>query len=83
MEMKQLADKSDTFIYTDSAVRSANRMESPEMLIVEYNVEEWQNTAYKGPDLRKRAMPELKEFYRGLQRIGTGDDPDEEEQTDD
>jgi putative DNA primase/helicase len=84
MEMKQLADKSDTFIYTDSAVRSANRMEGPEMLIVEYNVEEWQNTAYKGPDLKKRAMPELKEFYRGLQRIGASDDPDEEEeQTDD
>ena len=52
----------------DNLVRSAGRMDEPEPLILEYNVEQWMNKNYKGADPLKKAMPELKELYRGLQR---------------
>ncbi len=52
----------------DKVIRSAGRMDEPEPLILEYNVEQWMNKSYKGADPSKKAMPELKEFYRGLQR---------------
>ena len=43
-------------------------MDSPELLILEYDVTEWMNKDYKGQDRTKLAMVEPKAFYRGLVR---------------
>ncbi|MFR5014383.1 MAG: primase-like DNA-binding domain-containing protein [[Clostridium] innocuum] len=51
-----------------SSVRPGKRMDSPELLILEYDVTEWMNKDYKGQDRTKLAMVEPKAFYRGLVR---------------
>lgn len=45
---------------TPNTVRSANKMDWPETLILEYNVREWMNMAYRGSDPRthRHARPE-------------------------
>ena len=53
---------------TPNTVRSANKMDWPEPLILEYNVREWMNMAYRGSDPGRIAMPDLKERYLGLLR---------------
>ncbi|MCR5238329.1 MAG: DUF5906 domain-containing protein [Lachnospiraceae bacterium] len=44
-------------------------MDGPEYLIAEYEVSSWYNRIYCGHDLCKICSPELKEIYRGIQRI--------------
>lgn len=62
---------------------SANRMNGPEPLILEYGLENWMNPNYKGHDPSKRCMPELKYAYRGISRKAPDpeppQDPDEPE----
>lgn len=53
-------------------VRSAGRMDRPEPLIVEYNLQEWMPPGYTGSSPGRLGMPELKENYRGLVRVSTG-----------
>lgn len=52
-------------------VRSTGRMDSPEPLILEYDVTEWMNKSYRGSDNDRRCMPELNDSYRGYVRIST------------
>lgn len=49
-------------------IRPANRMDKPEPLIMQYNLTDWMNPTYTGPDIQKRCMPSLAANYRGLQR---------------
>lgn len=70
-EIKQLAKESTVFYANpnDSAIRAHGRMTYPEPLIVEYNVEDWMNHQYTGPDKYKKASPDVDgNRYRGLQR---------------
>lgn len=62
---------------------SKGRMDKPELLILEYDVKNWYNPSYQGPDPNKRCTihPNLK--YRGILRVAAGgaatagDDDDE------
>lgn len=56
-------------------VRSANRMDVPEMLILEYRVQEWMNHDYRGNDETRLAQPEVKDSYRGYVRNKVGSVP--------
>ena len=57
-------------------VRRGNKMDRPEPLILEYNLEDWKNKAYRGNDLDRVCQPMLKSGYRGLLRYDPGD-PDQ------
>ncbi len=46
------------------------RMNDPEPLIVEYDLKNWMNPAYRGTDFDMLAHPVLKAAYRGIQRRG-------------
>lgn len=52
-------------------VRVDGRMDFPEPLILEYDVTEWMNKAYRGSNTDRLCMPELKDSYRGYVRIST------------
>lgn len=56
-------------------VRSANRMDVPEMLILEYQVQEWMNHDYRGNDKMRLAQPDVKDSYRGYVRNKVGSIP--------
>lgn len=49
-------------------VKTGTKMDAPEPLIVKYQLEEWYNPLYKGPDVDKLAHPPLKYEYRGIVR---------------
>ena len=49
-------------------VRSANRMDDPEPMILEYNVQEWMNHNYRGSDPMRLCQPDVKDSYRGYVR---------------
>lgn len=48
--------------------RPAGRMNAPEHLIMEFNLENWMNPVYTGSDWDRRARPSLKANYRGIER---------------
>ena len=52
-------------------IRSAGKMDLPEPLIAIYDVVDWMNPNYKGPDPNKIGMPAKNQFYRGLLRYST------------
>lgn len=53
---------------SDSAIRTGNRMDAPEPLILEYDVTEWMNKDYHGQDRTKLCTVDPKVNYRGLVR---------------
>jgi len=55
-------------------IRSANRMNGPELLIAEYGLKDWCNHRYTGNDLYILCCPNLKENYTGLTRVGCSSD---------
>lgn len=69
-EIKVLTKQSDVFYLLDGnpSIRTANRMDKPELLINEYDVIDWMNSSYKGNDVNKKCQPALKENYRGILR---------------
>ena len=69
-EIKVLTKQSDVFYLLDGnpSIRTANRMDKPELLINEYDVIDWMNSSYKGNDVNKKCQPSLKENYRGILR---------------
>lgn len=62
----------------DSPQRVGNRMDKTELLIYEYNLTDWMDPVYKGPDINKICQPVLKNTYRGLLRVGIATTDDEE-----
>lgn len=49
-------------------VRSKDRMDKPEPLIVQYDLRDWMNPDYTGSNPDLIARPALKVMYRGLER---------------
>lgn len=52
-------------------IKPSNRMNKPELLIVQYGLNDWKNQNYKGNDVNKMCQPLLASTYRGLQRYPT------------
>lgn len=48
--------------------RPGKKMDAHEHLIVEYDLEDWQNPMYTGRDIDKICEPKLKQGYRGILR---------------
>lgn len=69
--LKEHLETSDSWEFMDNAVRTGNRMDLPETLISEYDLKDWFNPGYTGPDSLRKCLPAVKDKYRGLQRIGT------------
>lgn len=65
-----LVNKSEVFYCNDKGekIKSANKMDRPEPLIIEYDLYDWKNPNYRGSDTNKLARPKLKDSYRGLRR---------------
>lgn len=57
-----------------AAVRPGQKMSKPELLIAEYNLEDWKNPFHRGGDLSQLCIPKLKTSYNGLLRHNSGQD---------
>ena len=53
-------------------------MNGPEPLIVEYNLTDWMSPTHKGRNKDLLATPVLADRYRGILRIGSTDETNEE-----
>ena len=85
-EVKQLTAHSKVFYIADGdpSVRANGRMDYPELMIYDYNVETWMDKTYKGSDPNKIALPNtIGKNYRGLQRYDTVPIPTIDDDTDD
>lgn len=51
-------------------IKSAGKMDRPELLILKYDLKEWMNPVYRGSDANQICRPALAISYRGLVRIG-------------
>ncbi len=60
----------DWSVSKTTVIRSANKMDCYEPLITKYNLTDWMNPKYTGPDDAKRADFPRAVGYRGLLRIG-------------
>ena len=49
-------------------IRTGQRMSVPEPLIVQYQLKDWYNPLYHGPDINNIALPALRASYRGILR---------------
>lgn len=64
-----LSDEKKEWVYTENQLTYKGRIESPEPLIIEYNLTDWMNKNYKGSDKDLIAMPTFdKKWYRGFLR---------------
>lgn len=68
-DLKQLVTKeySDTWKTSDN-IRVCTRMDKPEILIYDYDLDKWKNKITKGNDILKMCIPNTKDMYRGLLR---------------
>ena len=53
----------------DYEIKVKGKMEDPEPLIFHYQLQNWYNPLYKGPDPEKIGLPALKQGYRGIVRL--------------
>ncbi|WP_349210258.1 hypothetical protein [Roseburia amylophila] len=44
-------------------------MNTPELLIAEFNLDDWKNPNYMGGDLSRVCLPKLKDKYTGIVRV--------------
>jgi putative DNA primase/helicase len=66
-----VARESETWycVSKETPVRPGIKMSVPEPLVVEYDLKDWTNKSYTGPDVDKKTLPfPLKPNYRGLLR---------------
>lgn len=70
-DLLAILQPSDGWYCTDKSakIRSGNRMNGPEPLIIEYKLDSWKNPTYKGNDVNQLACPMLAPNYRGIQRL--------------
>ena len=62
----------------DVCCRPKNLMDKKEYLIAEYDLRDWMNPVYSGPDINKTCSPKLRQNYRGILRVQPiGTDPDD------
>ena len=52
-------------------IRASGKMNEPEPLIAEYDLQEWMNPNFVGGNVSNMCMPVLSEFYRGLLRASS------------
>ena len=52
----------------DMPIPVCHYMDTPELLIIEYDLNDWKNPIYRGTDFNKICSPKLKGSYRGLLR---------------
>ncbi len=52
-----------------TAIRPGNKMDKPEHLIAMYDLKDWMNPNYSGPDLDRLCCPDIKSTYNGILRI--------------
>lgn len=64
--LKIVYDDEDWSGDRNTKIRSANKMDLPEPLIVQYDLSSWKNPNYQGSDITKVATPLLTTSYRGL-----------------
>lgn len=57
------------------AVRPSGRMDRSETLIADYDLKDWFNPAYDGPDSFRKSMPALASTYRGYVRTAASPAP--------
>ncbi|WP_193086484.1 DNA primase family protein [Brevibacterium aurantiacum] len=57
------------------AVRPSGRMDRSETLIANYDLKDWFNPAYDGPDSFRKSMPALASTYRGYVRTAASPAP--------
>lgn len=70
-DIVNIVDKSTLWYCADKSakIRPANRMSSPEPLIVRYDLKDWMNQSYSGSDpLKKSTFSHPSPNYRGLRR---------------
>ena len=69
-ELLNVVQGNQTWYCSDKTknIRSAGKMELPEPLIATYDVMDWKNPSYNGPDPNKIGLPHKNAFYRGLLR---------------
>lgn len=69
-DLLNVIQNDDTWYCTDksSKIRTSNKMDKPELLIVKYGLTDWQSSTYHGDDISRICMPTLSQSYRGLQR---------------
>jgi putative DNA primase/helicase len=78
-ELRQVIASSSTWASHEdprTAIRSANRMDRPEMLTLSYDLKAWMEEGYTGKDPRRMCTPTTASKYRGLLRrsAATADD---------
>lgn len=61
------------------SIKSANRMNKPEHLIMEYNLAGWKNPTCRSSDIDKICTPMLASTYRGIERYTLAPSPDDGE----
>lgn len=84
-------DFSKTWQPTNGLVRISNKMDCPEPLIAQFNLESWKNPSYVGTDINKISSPRLTtDRFRGIMRrdnpstiIIASDDTDDTNDDDD
>lgn len=63
-------------------IKSAGKMDKPELLIVEYNLEQWKNPLCTNKDLNRLCLPPLSATYRGIRRFTAGSNTDDTDDND-
>ena len=78
--IRVIQNDEDWYCNDKSKQITANKsnMGMPEPLIYEYGLGKWINTKYKGSDIEKICMPNLKQRYAGIQRYSTKGGTDDE-----
>lgn len=78
-EIVNIANAGDKWYCMDKSktLRVGDKMNKPELLIAQYDVQEWQNKQYPGQDINKICMPQLSDYYRGLLRYNVSDASDD------
>ena len=56
-------------------IKSAGKMDKPELLIAKYGLQDWMNPNYRGTDPMNICRPALSASYRGLVRMPAPPDP--------
>ena len=67
--LRSAADTSGGWDTSNMQVRSLGRMDAPEYLIIDWDLEDWMNGTYSGNDWKLKVSGKRKVSYRGLQRL--------------
>lgn len=70
MELADIVSDDAGWQYSRTQVRvTKHMMNTPELLIAEFNLDDWKNPNYMGGDLSRICLPKLKDKYTGIVRV--------------